>query len=125
MKRLLILILLATSLTGCASFDLFGSRVKPIEVVGKPIEKTALDIASPDPLKARPIEWIVITPDNIEAVFKKMEEKGQSLVLFALTDDGYQQLSMSMGDIRNFISTQRTIIIKYKEYYEPVKADKK
>jgi len=54
-----------------------------------------------------------------------MEEKGQSLVLFALTDDGYQQLSMSMGDIRNFISTQRTIIIKYKEYYEPVKADKK
>ena len=125
MKRLLILTLLAVLLTGCASFDLFGSKVKPIEVVSKPIEKTALAIANPDPLKARPIEWIVITPDNAEAVFKKMEEKGQSLVLFALTDDGYQQLSLSIADIRNLINIQRTIIIKYKEYYEPVKTDKK
>jgi len=125
MKQLLVTVLLAISLTGCASFDLFGSKVKPIEVVSKPIDKTALDIANPEPLKSRPIEWVVITPDNIEAVFKRMEEKGQSLVLFALTDDGYQQLSLTISDIRNLINTQRTIIVKYKEYYEPVKPDKK
>jgi PBP1b-binding outer membrane lipoprotein LpoB len=121
MKQILVIALLSTLLTGCASFDLFGSKVKPIEVVSKKIKKTALDIDNPEPLQSRPIEWIVVTPDNAEAVFKRMDEKGQSLVLFALTDDGYQQLSLSIGDIRNLINTQRTIIIKYKEYYEPKK----
>lgn len=123
MKKLLIIALLTVSLTGCAGFNIFGSSVKPIEVISKPIDKTALDINHPDPLKARTLEWIIITPDNAEAVFKKMDEKGQNLVLFALTDDGYQQLSLSMADIRNLINTQRTIIVKYKEYYEPKKEE--
>lgn len=70
------------------------------------------------------MKWIVVTPDNADTVFKEMEANGQNLVLFALTDDGYQQLALTIGDLRNFINTQRTIIIKYKEYYEPKKVDK-
>ena len=50
-----------------------------------------------------------------------MESKGQNLVLFALTDDGYQELAINMVDIRNFINSQRNIIIRYKDYYEPKK----
>jgi hypothetical protein len=119
--RSLILItslLLATSLTGCASFG-FGPKVKPVQILSKPVERTPLDITLPEPIRTKPIEWVVITPDNVEDVFKKLEESGQNLVLFALTDDGYQQLALTIADLRNFMNTQRTIIIKYKEYYEP------
>lgn len=63
--------------------------------------------------------WVVVTPDNAEEIFKKMEQEGKNLVLFALTDDGYQQLAITIADLRNLINTQRNIIIKYKEYYEP------
>lgn len=65
-----------------------------------------------------PVKWVVITPDNADSVFKQLAAKGQSLVLFALTDDGYQQLAVTMSEVRNFIATQRAIVIKYKEYYE-------
>lgn len=98
---------------------MFGTKTKPIEVVTKPVDKTRLDLADPEPLKAKPIQWVIVTPDNAEEIFKQMEAKGQNLVLFAITDDGYQQLALTMADLRNFINTQRTIIIKYKEYYEP------
>ncbi len=98
---------------------MFGTKTKSIEVVTKPVDKTRLDLADPEPLKAKPIQWVIVTPDNAEEIFKQMEAKGQNLVLFAITDDGYQQLALTMADLRNFINTQRTIIIKYKEYYEP------
>ena len=43
-------------------------------------------------------------------------------VLFGVTSDGYEQLSFGMVDIRNYIATQRLIIARYKEYYEPEKS---
>lgn len=78
----------------------------------------------PDPIKTKPIDWYVITPENAEGTFKRLEEKGQDMVVFAITSDGYQQLAITISELRNLINTQRNIIIKYKEYYE-TKEDKK
>jgi len=125
--RSLILIttlLVSSSLVGCASFG-FGPKTKPVQVLSKPVDKTPLDLAMPDPLKTKPIEWVVITPDNAEEVFKSLEQKGNDSVLFSLTDDGYQQLALTIADLRNLINTQRNIILKYKEYYEPQVNEKK
>jgi len=107
-----------TSLTGCNS-------IKPISVLSKPVEKTPLGLEDPDPLKAKKVEWIVVTPENVDEVFAKLQEKGHNVVLFAVTEDGYQQLAITMADLRNFINTQRNIIIKYKEYYETKDEKKK
>jgi hypothetical protein len=122
LQTLTISLLLVTSLSGCGTFS-FGGKVKPIEVITKAQEKTPLDIPLPDPLRLKPIEWTLVTPGNAEEVFAKLEGKGENLVLFTLTDDGYQQLAITIAELRNYINTQRTIILKYKEYYEPKKAE--
>ncbi len=114
-------LLLVTSLTGCASFDLFGKREKPIEITTKAADKTPLDIPNPDPLRLKPVEWVVVTPANQEEIFSKLEKGGNDPVVFALTADGYQTLAVTIAELRNLINTQRNIIIKYKEYYEPKK----
>jgi hypothetical protein len=118
-------LLLVTSLSGCASFDFLGKREKPIEITTKAADKTPLAIPDPEPLKLKPIEWVLVTPGNQEEVFKKLEEKGADPVIFALTADGYQQLAVTIAELRNLINTQRNIIIKYKEYYEPKKEEPK
>jgi|TARA_R110000868_G_scaffold404503_1_gene682751 hypothetical protein len=115
-QTLAISLLLVSNLSGCA---FWRDPVKPVEIIAKPVEKTPLAIAHPDPLIVKPIKWVVITPETANTVFSALEEKKQNLVLFALTDATYQQLSVMLADLRNFIATQRTIIIKYKEYYEP------
>jgi hypothetical protein len=87
----------------------------------KAVERTRLNLADPAPLKGRELSWIVITPENAEEVWKKLKEENTDLVLFAITDDGYEQLALTMAELRNFIASQKAIIVKYKEYYEPPK----
>ena len=113
--------LLSLSLiSGCASWS-FGARpeVKEVQIQKKEVERTRLDLPFPTPIKAREFDWLVVTPENIDEVWAKLKEQGVDLVVFALTDDGYQELAMTMAEVRNYIASQRAIIVKYKEYYEP------
>lgn len=119
--RLSILLTSLSLISGCASFWPFGSKqeVKEVQIQKKEVERTRLDLPFPTPLKAREFDWFVVTPENIDEVWAKLKEQGVDLVVFALTDDGYQELAMTMAEVRNYIASQRAIIVKYKEYYEP------
>jgi hypothetical protein len=114
-------LLLLTNLGGCASFSLFDEPPKPITITTVPAEKTPLAIPDPAPLKSKPIRWVIITPDNADAVWERLAQDDEDVVVFALTADGYQQLAVTIAELRNLIATQRVIIQKYREYYEPAK----
>jgi hypothetical protein len=118
-------LLLLTNLSGCASWRLFGKRVEPITVSTVPVEKTPLALPDPVPLKLKPIQWVVITPANVDTVWERLSQNEDDVVVFALTADGYQQLAVTIAELRNLIATQRVIIQKYREYYEPAPAEKK
>ena len=64
------------------------------------------------------IQWIIVTSENAEEVFKKMEEQGLDPVLFGLTDNDYQLIAKNFARIRNQLKIQNDIIDKYKDYYE-------
>ena len=70
------------------------------------------------------IQWIIVTSENAEEVFKKMEEQGLDPVLFGLTDNDYQLLSKNFARIRNQLKIQNDLIDKYKEYYESEEQEK-
>ena len=107
-------------LSGCSTFGLFsGPDVKPVEVLTQEVQRTPLNLPNPEPVRTDQPEWIVITPENADEVFAKMEEDGYDKVLFGLTDEGYEDLAIMMARIRNYIDSQRTVILKYREYYEP------
>jgi hypothetical protein len=122
---IVLLVAASIALSGCVG--LFRKPVEPLQVVTKPAEKTPLSIENPQPLRLRPVDWIVVTPQNWEGVFRQMQAKDQNLVLFGLTSEGYQALSVTIAELRNLINTQRIIIQQYKDYYEPAKptAEKK
>jgi len=87
------------------------------------VERTPLNLPDPAPPRAREMEWIIVTPDNASAVWQRLRNANTDVVVFALTDDGYETLSLTIAEFRNFIAQQRAIILKYREYYEPKKAD--
>jgi len=116
---LILVIPVVMSLQGCA---LLGwQAVKPVEIQKKAVERTPLNLADPQPLKPSTPNWIIITPANAEQVWAELRKRNADLVLFALTDDGYEELAVDMGQIRNFIAQQREIIVRYRQYYEPPK----
>lgn len=115
--KLLLVLLTSIIISGCSS-------VKEIETKTTEVERAHLDLANPDPVKPRHLEWIIITPENVDEVFAKLEKGKYSLVLYGLTDDGYENLSLNLKDLRKFIIEQGGIIKSYKQYYEKPKEDK-
>ena len=75
----------------------------------------------PEPFKSRDVKFIIITPENAERIFSELKANGDDMVLFGLTDNGYENLALTIAEVRNLLSQQRSIIIKYKDYYEPEK----
>ena len=118
-------LLLATNLVGCASFGLFGAPVKPLTITTRPLDKTPLALPDPPPLSLKSFRWRVITPDNADAVWERLAKEDEDVVVFAITADGYQQLAVTIAELRNLIATQRLMIKQYKDYYEPVRKDNK
>lgn len=102
------------TLTGCAT-----KEVQPVVISAVPVEKTALALKDPEPIKTRKVQWFVITPQNAESVFAELQKKKYSLVLFGLTDDGYENLSLNIAEIRAYMTEQKAIVNAYREYYEP------
>ncbi len=123
MKSIIAIIIAASMLQGCA---LLGWKaIEGIEIKKKAVDRTPLNLADPQPLKPTAPQWRVITPENQAQVFAELKSKNIDQVLFALTDDGYEELSVDIAQIRALIAQQRDIIVKYREYYEPKKAEEK
>lgn len=98
-------------LSGCSTIDLIETREDSVD-------RTPLDISSAKELNLKDPNWIVVTPDNAEEVFAYLREEGYDPVIFGLTDQGYEELSIDFLKIRQHINTQRNILLRYKEYYE-------
>lgn len=110
--RIAIALVTALTLTACSK------PVEPVVVDQRPVEKPVIVLPAVDEFNSRNVEWTVVTPDNIEQVFKDLEDSGQHVVLIALTSDGYEKLSLNMADLLKLVQQQRAIIAAYRKYYE-------
>ena len=71
------------------------------------------------------IHWHIITSENAEEVFKKLEADGIDPVLFGLTDKDFEMLSKNFAKIRNQLMQTNKLLDQYKEYYEETEDDVK
>ena len=95
------------------------SSVKKLDILTKEVERVPLNLEKPTPIKMEELKWVIITSENAEEVFKKLQDSGADPVLFGLTDDGYETLSKNFAQIRAYIIKQNQIIDEYQDYYEP------
>jgi len=95
------------------------STVKKLDIFKTEVERQPLNLQLPDPLKVEELKWYIINSENSAEVLEKVKQSGADPVLFGLTDEGYETLSINFAQIRAYIIKQREIINQYKEYYEP------
>ena len=110
----LVSLILITSLTSC-------SGVKQLEIFKTEVEREKLNLKKPTPLELEQLQWIIITSENAEEVFTRLEEAGIDPVLFGLTDKDFELLAKNFARIRNQLKITNDLLDKYKEYYEPEK----
>ena len=80
--------------------------------------RAQLNLEKPTPLQLEELQWIIITSENADEVFKKLEEKGIDPVLWGLTDKDFELLAKNFARIRNQLKITNDLLDKYKEYYE-------
>ena len=100
-------------LNGCAAVAVKELQSYKIEKKREP-----LNIPNPEPLDLIDVEWIIVTPDNVDEVMEKVKAEGGDAALFAITDEGYKKLSLNFADIRNKLYETNQILLSYREYYE-------
>ena len=106
-------IALIVLLTGCS---IGGEKKIKIFSVEEPRQK--LNLPEPMPLTLEDIRWIIITSENAQEVFKKLEEAGIDPVLFGITDKDYQVLARNFAQIRQKLQETNILLEEYKKYYE-------
>lgn len=99
-------------ISGCSSMP------KQIVVSAEPIEKPKLILPQADELDLRDVEWVIITEDNWEEQWEKLQESGDALAFFSVSDNGYENLGLNYSDLRAFIQQQDAIIAAYRGYYQ-------
>ena len=80
--------------------------------------RAKLNLEKPTPLELENLRWIIITSENADEVFKKLEEQGIDPVLWGLTDKDFELLAKNFARIRNQLKITNDLLDKYKEYYE-------
>ena len=95
-----------------------ASTPQVVSYKAEPIEKPALVLPDTSVLELRNSDWNIITPEELNGIFDKLKKDGEPVVIYALTTEGYSQLSLNFADILKLLSQQKAIIEAYKEYYE-------
>ena len=104
-------LMLCLLLSGC-------SGVKKLSIFKEEVKRQELNLNKPNPLVLERIKWHIITSENAEEVFSKLEAEGIDPVLFGLTDKDFQLIAKNFAQIRNQLKVTNELLDKYKEYYE-------
>ena len=110
-------LMLCILLSGC-------SGVKKLSIFKEEVPRQELNLEKPTPLQLEELQWIIITSENADEVFQKLEAAGIDPVIFGLTDKDFELLAKNFAKIRNQLKITNDLLDKYKEYYEP-ELDKK
>ena len=94
------------------------SGVKSLSIFKEEVKRQDLNLEKPSPLVLERIKWHIITSENAEEVFAKLEAEGIDPVLFGLTDKEFQLIAKNFAQIRNQLKVTNELLDKYKEYYE-------
>ena len=110
--KLLLLLTSSMILTGC-----LGSRTPESEVVLQTeYQKQNIPVQErPKAVEFPPVDWFVITEENLDAKLEEINTKTGNVVLFTITPKGYENLAIGIADLRRYVKDQQAIIAYYEE----------
>jgi len=75
----------------------------------------------PKAVEFPPVDWFVITEENLEEKLAEIDTKTGNVVLFTITPKGYENLAVGIADLRRYVKDQQAIIAYYEEALTPDK----
>ena len=103
--------ILILMLTGC-----LGRKREPIVVTQPQIIQQNVPIqARPKQLQLTDVRWYVVSETNLDEFLANFKEEEGLLAFMAISAQGYENLAMTIADMRRYILQQKDIILYYEE----------
>ena len=118
MMNKIILITMILFLSACSIGE------KRIKVFSVEEPRAKLNLPKPESLDLEKVRWIIITSENAQEVFAKLEAEGIDPVLFGLTDKDYEMIARNFAQIRQKLQETNNLLEEYKKYYEGTEENK-
>lgn len=98
-----------------------GGRTPETEVVLQTeYQKQSIPIQErPKAVQFPPVDWFVITEENLEEKIAEINSKTGNVVIFAITPKGYENLALGIAELRRYVKDQQAIIAYYEEALTP------
>lgn len=98
-------------LTGC-----LGRSPEPTVVTETEYLRQNIPIQErPEKVNFPPVDWSVVTEDNLDEKLAELENTTGNVVFFSVTPKGYENLAIGIGELRRYIKEQQAIIAYYEE----------
>lgn len=112
--KLPLLLMIPLVIAGCSS------RAPEAEVVvTTEYQKQNIPIQErPKVVQFPPVDWFIITQENLEEKLVEIDSKTGNVVVFAITPKGYENLALGIADLRRYVKDQQAIIGYYEEALE-------
>lgn len=113
--KLLLLLTIPFLLTAC------GVRTpEPEVVVTTEYQEQNIPIQErPKAVKFPPVDWFIITEENLEEKIAEINTKTGNTVMFVITPKGYENLALGIAELRRYVKDQQAIIAYYEEALTP------
>lgn len=94
---------------------------KPISISSKPIEIEVGKTADPQAVTMLPVQFRVITKENLESFLAEMSQRqGNSPVFLVMTIKDYENIVLNIADLRRYIEQQQAVIAYYRNMTDVV-----
>lgn len=109
------------ALTALLVLSSCGLRIPETQVVTENnyIERTVPLQPAPAAVEMPPVEWFVVTEDNLDEFLARIDQNVGEVVFIAVTPDGYENLALGIADLRRYIGQQQSIIAYYEDALAP------
>ena len=97
-------------LSGC-----FGPKAIDVKVKEVPREPLALPLI--DKFDPNPLYWYIVTEDNAQDVFDQLKKDGTDPVIFGLTDEGYEDISLNQAKMLKLMIQLQATTKAMEDYY--------
>ena len=64
----------------------------------------------PKAINFPPVDWYIITENNIDQKIAEIESATGNVVIFTITPKGYENLAIGIADMRRYIKDQQAVI---------------
>ena len=91
---------------------------KRVKIFSVEEPRAKLNLPNPEALDLEKVRWIIITSENANEVFAKLEAEGIDPVLFGLTDKDFEMIAKNFAQIRQKLQETNNLLEEYKRYYE-------